>query len=267
MTSTANPQLNDLTAVDGEDRFARFVAISVGFHVLLFIAFAVRAFFAPSDAIPMDRAIRVDIVALPDKPAVKISPRVEEAPPPSEAAKPEPAKPEVKTPPKVELPKQAEPDKINLNKTKQDQAAALKRLSAIEKLQKASAKAKTQNETAPAPAQVMKGNEVSAGNSLSGLTKLEHENYTESVYEQVKRRWNLPQWMASASLKATVRIFVDSRGVLIKKEMIRSSQNPVFDQSVMTAIDAASPLPRPPNNLVNLISVRGIDIEFIPSEN
>lgn len=272
-TANLNPQTDPLKAPIADDRLNRFIVLSLAFHFVLFVLFAVRAYFLPSEPIPLERAIRVDMVALPDKRTSRLPPpRPAEVPKPEQVKAPEPkpaepAKTAKQEPakPVVKVPLKQDPTKINLNKTKQSQEAALRRLKAIEKLKNMKpAGGSTQEQKASA---IVKGNEISAGNSLTGLTKLEHENYSETVHDQVKRHWNLPQWMANVNMSATVRVFIDANGGLIKKEMIRSSKNSVFDQSVMAAIDASVPLPRPPSHLVNLIAVRGIEIEFTPSEN
>lgn len=273
-TSNETPQTNSSSAALENDRLNKFILASLAFHAALFVVFAVRAFFLPSAPLQLERAIRVDIVALPDKPIATLPP-IAEAPQP-EVKQPESAPPVAKVdPPKPEtakpkIPPKTEPNKINLNKTKKEQAAALKRLNAIEKLKRMAESPAPSNTKSASPQKsptAVKGNEVSAGNSLTGLSKIEHDNYTELVHDQVKRHWNLPQWMASANLSAVVRVFVNSRGSLVKKELVRSSKNSVFDQSAMTAVDAAIPLPQPPAHLVSLIEVRGIDIEFVPSEN
>lgn len=268
-----------------EASLKRAVWISVIFHLILFILFAVRAALAPSQVNPFETAIRVDMVGLPDKMPAKIAPppKESEAPKAAEAKpKPELPKPEAKPETKPELPKPApvvlKPDstKVNLQKTKQEQQSALKRLSAMEKLKKMSsstasnsAKETSAADSEPNPSSsstVVKGNEISKGSSLSGLAKLENENYVEKVRSQINSRWNLPHWLATANLTALVRLYIDERGGLIKKELIRSSKNPVFDESAMKAIESSLPLARPPSDLANRISVFGIDIEFVPPE-
>jgi TonB family protein len=99
------------------------------------------------------------------------------------------------------------------------------------------------------------------------LAKVDNENYRATIKDQVTRRWNLPHWLSNASLSATVKLFIDDRGILIKKELVRPSTNAVFDESVMRAIEAASPFPRPPSGLADQIAVWGISIEFVPQEN
>jgi TonB family protein len=220
-----------------------------------------------------NKAIRVDIVGLPDK--VATLPPLEEAAPlpaPSDAAKPVPQPSKPVQPPKP-VAQEAGP-KVNLNKVKpedrkREQDAALKRLEAMQKLEKMM----TASATAPAvPAAaasagktagtVVKGNEISHGSSLRGTQRLDHENYVNSVDEHVHRFWNLPQWLANANFKARVLVFVDGQGNVVKKQMTQSSGNQVFDERVMMAIERASPFPPPPANLVNILAVDGIEFGF-----
>jgi TonB family protein len=246
---------------------------SAGLHFALFVAFAIRAVFYPSEPLMANKAIRVDIVGLPDK--VATLPPLEEAAPlpaPSDAAKPVPQPSKPVQPPKP-VAQEAGP-KVNLNKVKpedrkREQDAALKRLEAMQKLEK------MMNASATAPAvpaaaasagktagTVVKGNEISHGSSLRGTQRLDHENYVNSVDEHVHRFWNLPQWLANANFKARVLVFVDGQGNVVKKQMTQSSGNQVFDERVMMAIERASPFPPPPANLVNILAVDGIEFGF-----
>lgn len=267
---TQNSRPDSTIALDTDDQLGRAIIYSIAFHVAVVVALTVRAFFFPSEPIRMEHAIRVDIVGLPDKPIAKLPPPVEEVKPPERAKPtlPEP-KPEVKPEPapKVALPKPDTP-KVNLNKTKQEQQAALKRLEAIEKLQKMANNAKPSHEAPTKVAvespQPVRGNEVSQGSALKGLARLENENYTEALLEHITRHWNLPQWMANANLSATVQLFIDAQGNVLKKDMTRSSGNPVFDERVMRAIESSMPLPRPPGGIANLVAVRGVQLEFTP---
>jgi colicin import membrane protein len=276
-TQTASPQQELLRSNDAS--FKKALGYSIGLHVLLFIIFAVRAVIYPaSDALNLEDAIRVDIVALPDKKSAELPPLpAPAAPEPPKKAPVEESKPQPKTPPKPEPVKVAPPvpeaPKVNLEKTKKDQAAALKRLEAlerIERMQKAESAAKA-SESKPAkpavtgdvqPGSVVKGNTVSQGNSLTGLQRDAHRGYLATVQQQVKRAWRLPQWMANANYSARVRIWVDSSGSVIKKQMIRSSGNPDFDERVMNSIEQAGALPAPPADLVNVLAVDGLDADF-----
>ena len=270
--SNVQPHLNANHPKRGEDlasdHLARWITYSIAFHILMFICFSVRAFFSPSEEIKIEPTIRVDIVSLPDRAFAKLPPSIT-APPPEEKKLPPPPPQPVAKPVAIQVPK-PEPPKLDLNKNKHNQEAALRRLQALQKLQQAPEPEAApehkadQKEAETQSAPPVRGNVLSNGNGLKGVTKLDDEQYTQTIQEHITRHWNLPQFLSSANLSALVRVFVDARGTLLKKVLVRSSNNPVFDQSAMQAVDSALPLPRPPDDLVNVVSVRGIDIDFTP---
>ncbi len=257
-----------------EDSFKRALVFSLALHLFLFIVFAVRAVIYPSEPMTLEDSIRVDIVALPDKKTAELPPAAapEPAPQPKPVeAKPEPAKPEPKPEPAKPAPApKPEAPKVNLDKTKKDQAAALKRLEALERIERMQ---KAQSEpTKPAAASagetqsstVVKGNQVSAGNSLTGLQRADHQTYLSTVKNAVKRNWNLPQWLANSNLTTRVRVYLDANGNVVKRQVMKSSGNEDFDDRVLRAIDASSPLPKPPGNLVNILAVDGFEADYSP---
>lgn len=245
------------------------LGLSIGLHVLLIAAFTLKVLFFPSDDLDLDNAIHVDMVDLPDKtqpPPIPVTAEPPPQPAPTAEAAPEPVvNPEPAPPPPEPAPNApprpppAEPEKVNLEKAKSDQASALKRLEAMEKLQKMMQKEK------PPPPTVVKGNQVTQGNQLTGLSRAEHRNYIALVTNLVKSRWNLPGWLANASLSAHVRVFVDAQGRVLKREISQSSQNQAYDEFVTGAIDSSSPLPAPPGDLVDILAHEGMELEFIPS--
>ena len=245
-----------------DDNLKRAIGYSVAFHVALFVVFAVRAIFYPSDSLQLENAIHVDMVSLPDKQAAVLPPPVPA--PPQDV--PKPPEPKSEIPPKpLPVAPVAETPKVNLKQTKHTEDAALKRLAALERLEKMSAPsdqpAKAAPTEAPRPAPI-KGNQISHGSDLRGIVRLEHQSYLQSIDQQVKSHWNLPQWLSNANLTAKARVFVDAHGNVTKKLFTVSSHNQVFDEHVMAAIDAASPLPPPPSDLVNLIATEGLELEF-----
>ena len=260
-----------------DDNLSRAIAYSAGFHLALLVIFAVRVVFFPSEEMPVESAIRVDMVALPDKRAAQLPPapdtksaaeKAVETKPPPEPKVVEAPKPIRQLPvlPKVATP---ETQKVNLNKAKQDQAAALKRLEAMERIEKLS---KAENsapspktaKTAPASSAPIKGNEIAHGSALSGIARLDHDNYIQTVTEHVKQHWNLPRWLAGDNLRAVIKVFIDANGNVVKKQMIISSRNETFDERVMDAVEKATPFPVPPADLVNRLSVYGIDLDLSP---
>jgi colicin import membrane protein len=259
-------------AIPKDTSLNRAIGASVVLHIAVFIAFAVRTVFYPSAPLLIEESIRVDIVGLPDKttPKAALPLPLPEAPKPV-AEKPAEPKPEPRAEVKVE-PKPAAPT-VNLDKSKQQQESALKRLEALQKLEKMVQKNQAQTnsqaaaaaiESAPQPSAIIKGNEVSPGTALTGIARLSHQSYLASIQSYVKRQWNLPHWLANGNFSARVRIFLDSRGNVVKREMTRSSNNSAYDERVLQAIDTSSPLPAPPSDLANLLAVDGIEVDFVP---
>jgi colicin import membrane protein len=244
------------------DTFSRNLTISAVGHAVVLALIFVRAVLIPSEPIEIRRAIRVDVVDLPQKMTeeqMKAAPAP--PPPPSKTeSKPEPAKPE---PVKAAPPK---PDTVNLSKAKpkdvaKSQSAALAKLKALAALEKI--KHDVSEEKKPAkPATVVKGNQVAAGNSLTGLDRIEYDKYFDDLEGKIRAQWSIPQWLADGDYKAQVQILVDERGYVTKKIMRRSSGNEVFDAQVMAAIDGSSPLPPPPARLQGLLSTSGIILNF-----
>lgn len=266
MNTTTAPRQNYREQDDG---LKRALLVSLGAHVLIFVVFFVRAVFYPSEPLLLDDAIRVDIVSLPDKGQQKNLPPPLEAPAPPAPTKPEPQPVEQPAAKPVEVTKPVAPVKplpeapaVNLKKTRKDQEAALKRLEALNKIE-SMVKSDASN-TKVAPPQPVKGNEISHGSALKGIVRLEHDSYLRTIDTAVKRHWNLPGWLANATLSARVRLFVDAQGNVVKKAITRSSGNEDYDSRVMATVDAASPLPAPPSSLVNVLAVDGIELEFVP---
>jgi outer membrane biosynthesis protein TonB len=248
-----------------DDRLKRALGYSVVFHIALFVVFAVRAIFYPSEPLQLDNAIHVDMVSLPDKQTATLPPMPAPVVEPPKA-EPKPPEPQAETPPKP-LPVAPVPEtpKVNLDKTKHSEDAALKRLAALERLEKMSAPSTQPTKAAPSAAvqpAPIKGNQISHGSDLRGIVRLEHQSYLQSIDQQVKSHWNLPQWLANANLTARVRLYIDAHGNVTKKEFVVSSRNQVYDDHVMATIDAAVPLSPPPSDLMNMIAIDGIVLEF-----
>ncbi|HMN67459.1 MAG TPA: TonB family protein [Bdellovibrionales bacterium] len=232
------------------DTFSRNIAISGALHAAVLLAVFFKAVLIPNEPIEIRRAIRVDIVGLPQK---QIEP-VTLAPPPA---------PETSLPKKVEpapAPKAA--TKPAAKPTANAQREALNRLKTMSALEKIQADVKESAEKKPAKTAVIAGNQVNAGNSLTGLNKIEYDRYFDELETKIRAQWNLPQWLADAPLKAQVQILIDGRGMISRKTMVRSSGNEVFDAKVMEALEGASPLPVPPQRLQGLLATSGIIMNF-----
>jgi colicin import membrane protein len=249
------------------DTFSRNLYISAGAHGVIALLIFVRAIFVPSEPIEIRKAIRVDVVGLPQKitePIAKLpEPAAEpmKAPPPPEPAKELPAK-ETPKPPEPKTPT------VNLDKKKPAPDTKKAQSKALDKIKQMAALDKIKNDIAnDKPAAKPKGgaiagNVVSAGNSLTGMEKIEYDRYFDEIEGKVHSNFHLPQWLAETPLKAQVQVLIDSRGYVIKKIVRRSSGNDIFDAKVLEAVDASSPFSAPPNRLAGALASGGIMLNF-----
>lgn len=238
-------------------------------HVVLILVLTVRAYIFPTEPLRLESAIRVDIVGLPEKAAVLPLP-VEE-PKPEAAAPPAPTTkelpPVVKEAPKKTEPVVLKPTKPDPKQQKKDQSAALKRLEAMARLDRQArneAASKALNDAKEAQAAV-RGNQLSKGNSLSGLTRLDHAKYLDELEARIKGQWRPPKFLATAKLRVRVVVLIDSSGSIIKKSIVQSSGNGVFDESALAAIDGAQPLSPPPESLQGILANQGVELDLEPS--
>ena len=107
-----------------------------------------------------------------------------------------------------------------------------------------------------------KGSQLAPGTELSGVAKLQHENYLNSLDQHVKQFWSLPEWLARGSYSAQVKIFIDENGLLLKTLMIRGSGNSDYDDLVLETIKKSVPFPAPPEKFRAIVSVTGIVLGF-----
>lgn len=248
------------------------IGVSIGFHVALVLFFAVKAAFFTPEPIDFTAAVKVDLVGLPDK----MPPKIEAVKAPPAEKKPEPvAKPEKKEvppppTPKVILPKK-EPDTINLDKVKSKERSALEKLKtmeALEKIKKEVAQEKRPAPVTPDPAATattpakIKGNVLSPGTALTGLSKLQHDTYLSDLDSHIKANWALPEWLANRDLKAQARVYIDSHGAILSRKITKSSGNPAYDAEVLKTIDVSAPFPPPPEKFSSMVEVDGILIGF-----
>lgn len=243
-----------------EDSFQKYLLLSLGLHISVFLFFTVRLFLFPSEPVLFQSALRVDLVALPDKiPAAGQVPRPSATPElPEKKVEPAPTKPSPE--PTVNLnPVKPETKKIDEKKIKKGQSESinrLKQMSSIEKLEEQFRQDEADK------ARTFKGNAISKGSELTGLSRLEHDAYVSDVERHVHNFWSLESWLANKNLKAQVRVRFDSQGRVTFKQLVKSSGNPAFDDAVMATVDKASPVPAPPEKFVRLLENEGILFGF-----
>ena len=228
-----------------DKEFSRMIVASISFHIFIVCVFTLKVLFSPTETINYQSAMKVDLVALPDK-------HTESLPAPNiSASKVEP----LKTKPEPKVKNVKDQSKIDLKKK---QKKAIEQLKALQSLEEEVKKTK-EDEKKQKP---VKGNILAAGTSLKGLNKLDYDTYIGDVDHQIKSNWTLPEWLARADLHARVRVLIDERGYVTKKEMLLSSKNSTYDSLVMDAIDRSSPFPAPPEKFKNLLAVDGIVFQF-----
>ncbi len=253
----------------------KYIKLSVIAHVVVFLALTIKATFFTDDPILIENAIRVDMVGLPDKiqeappasaPATPAEtpkqvemPKKEPTPPPV-VAKPEPVKP---------TPKVKDPEAINLDKAKSKQKQALeklKQMEALESIQK-DIEAENKKKAAQAASQVKyKGNVLSNGSELTGMNKMQADNYTGEVLRHMKAYWEIPQYIKNNGLSASVLVRFDEAGNILSKTIVKSSGNSAFDDIVLSAVQNSSPVPPPPAKFAKIASVEGFLFRFTPDQ-
>ncbi len=262
----------EVTSVQNED-ITRPILWSTVFHLLLVFLFAVESIFWAEKQEPYQSAIKVDIIGLPDK---VITPP---EPPPSLPSPPPPHAPLSQTPPteKVipthEVPKSKPKEPELVLKPQKNESHNAKTSEAIEKIRKKMAidkiKEEIKNQEREEISQKVsqritqfKGNVLSPGTELTGINKLQNENYLIQLDRHVKNFWSLPEWLARGNFKSRVRIFIDSHGLMVNAQVIEGSGNAQYDDIVLETVKKAVPYPTPPEKLQERIRVLGVDLEF-----
>lgn len=235
----------------------RGLFVSLGAHATLIILMIIKVSFFTKPELNLSEAIRVDMVGLPEK-YVAASAQPEPAPKPD--AMPEKIEPKIE--PKAE-PKVVENDLVNINKSKLKQKAALeklKKLSAIDKIKQLVEK-DNQKETREANKPI-KGRVISKGTSLTGLDRIQSDNYLLQLDSLIKNHWQLPQWLIGKPLKTKILVKFSPNGDLLDKKVFQSSGNPTYDEYCLQAIEKSSPFPKVPEKFTEVYKEDGVLIGF-----
>ncbi len=252
----------------------KYVKTSLVIHVAIFLGLTIKATFFTDAPMQLENAIRVDLVGMPDKvPEIPPAPAPEPAAPPKA---PEMPKKETLPPPVVpkpepvkQAPKTKEPDAINLDKTKSKQKQALEKLKQMEALEAIQKDLESEHKKKAAQAAKdvkYKGNVLNAGTELTGINKLQADNYTNDVYKHMKNYWEIPQYIKNNGLSTLVLVRFDEAGNILSKSIVKSSGNQAFDEIVLTAIQNSSPVPPPPGKFAKIASVEGFLFRFRPDQ-
>jgi TonB family protein len=242
------------------------IGFSLALHVFIVGVFVIKFFFFSKPVLDLSQAISVSIgEVVPDN---KLPQKAEPMPAPAEpvdAATADDTAPEQKAKPEA-MPKkqQSTPPKekeISLSKAKQkqkDALAKLKKMSALDKI-----KQDLKNDSASRPvAKASKPRVVAAGTALSGLDRLDANNYLGQVDQSIKNSWTLPQWLLNKPLRARLLVKINSGGEIISSTVIASSGNPSYDDYCLQAVNKAAPFPKVPDKLSEKFSVDGVVVGF-----
>ena len=240
---------NDLNTEQNK-KFNQGIIVSFAVHAIIVSIFVLQVVFLSQSPIDISQAIRVDMVGLPDKLKPNEMPAKVEQILKEKAVLEEkfiePTKPaeEKKLLPKKEI--KTDSDSINLKKTKQKQKLAVEKLkaqSAIEKMrQETLDEERLKKKTAAAVP--IKGRVISAGSALSGLDRLQNDNYLLTLDAHIKQYWVLPQWLRNKPYKARVLVKFDGGGRILSSQIVQSSGQSAYDEYCLQAIEQASPFPK-----------------------
>ena len=174
--------------INGQLHFNSFLGWSILFHCLIFSLFIINLFFFKGEDITYIPAIKVDMVALPDKQAPRKSVVINQTkvPPKIETKKPEPQLKKAEVPPKPPVKKVQTPKKSQ--KTQEvtkpsfvyDKQLQKVGQSAIERL-----KHLKQVQSMLEEEDLVKGNRIVPGTALEGLDKLDYDNYIGVLHSHI----------------------------------------------------------------------------------
>lgn len=257
------------------DNLKKSIGISVALHSLVLSLFLLRTLFFSEPMIDLSQAITVSVGEMPDPQRLPEKARTPEpAPPTPEPDDPAPAEtvkerePEpsakAEAPPEPEEPrlppKETPKNETRLEKNKARQKAALnkvRKMSAVEKIRQ-----ELNREAASRPRAPAKPRVIAAGTALSGLDRLQADDYLSAVDRNIKQVWTLPQWLMNKPLRAQVLVKFNIQGQIISTQITASSGNSTYDQYCLQAVEKAAPFPRVPDKLSEKFSVDGIVIGF-----
>lgn len=229
--------------------FQRMLGWSFAAHVMV-VVLAMAS--PPSRVGPPPGVISVELVAA--APSAAPAP-AKPTPAPAKPAPPKPAAPPKPKPKQVVLPKQAtqepkpkpkperaEPRREVVIEPKAKEEKSLEDLLADMR--------EEQGEPTPAPAPAptetaaVTGPAPAAG---SGSLSPEEADWIRRAKLHVRQAWTLPAGFRTEPLETHVSLDLDAGGNVVgTPEIVRRSGNPWYDDSVIRAIEKASPLPPPP---------------------
>jgi len=96
-------------------------------------------------------------------------------------------------------------------------------------------------------------------------TAREGDVYLTTIHNYIRNNYVVPSILSEtekSTLRATIIIYLDPSGRLIKLTFEKRSGNPHFDNSLESAVKKSSPFPPPPKEKARLFQDQGIGINF-----
>ncbi len=221
-------------------------------------------------------AIRVDLVGLPTKklidlqkvdPTEAVGKKVEEAPAP-----PAPSESAMILPDEQKKVEEAKAKELQNQKLKLKQESVAekkkKRLSElrasmkIEQRRKEMLKELSEGEVADTGREILAGNIVSQGYSVTGDVASDMDVYQGHLKVHIRKSWNLPGWMQASNLSAKVLVKFAPNGRILSQVFLKNSGNSEFDSHVLRAIKEAEPFPKPPPSLEREVMEEGVELGY-----
>ena len=241
--------------------FKKGVYFSFIAHVAVILFMIVKVTLFPTQEINFAEAIRVDMVGLPEKYDTNTLPEKIDDPAKLEEKK-LPEKVTEKTKAEDKKAKEKVPDTIKIDKAKNKQKEALdklKKMSAIEKIKQDvqnEEKRKQENE------KLIKGQVISKGTALTGLAKIQSNEYLSRLDQRIKTNWQLPQWLIGKPLKTKILLKIKPNGEIADRQIYQSSGNPTYDEYSLLAVDKSAPFPPVPEKFTEVFKEDGVIIGF-----
>jgi protein TonB len=225
--------------------FVRALAISFALHVGIALSLLIAPKSAPVYA---PTVISVRMVSLPAA-APPVRARAQPQSLPKKAPTPVPIPAQPKLPPaakKVILPKRAAP----VSKKPKPKPKPLEYDDALASLREELGEETPPAEAAPtaAPPVPQDDAQTAAPESSGGGVEADPEvvAWRNATLRHVNKFLRVPQEFMNRALSTVLILTVTSSGDVLGYEIVRSSDNPYWDDNVLRALDQASPLPPPP---------------------
>ena len=164
---------------------------------------------------------------------------------------------------KAELKRQQEAEaRKKAEAERQKKAEEARRKAQEEKLQKLAQQA-VQQQKQEEQAKKLAEAAAAAAKAQKQQAQSEQQKYSALIRQRLEEHWNLPP-SASKSLTTVVRIRLLPTGELAGVEIVKSSGNAAFDNSVLNAVRSISSYPVPDNVAIFNQYFRQFTIEFNP---